>query len=289
MHLFTPEDTTTIMTNPTKAVGYIRVSTRSQNVEDIALKRQAEKLRGFCEAYPMQLLGTYEDEASAANTFSVDHRPGLRAAAERAAREGACLMVPEPTRLFRNAEVAEDWLDTISTPIFSVREGRVLSRQELLDAIGAGQAVAQATRDGTVKALAAKKSAGVILGSKADRSAANAASKKARAQRSEGVVSAIAHILLEDVAYRDLSHQALADLLNRRKVASGWDRAWTAFGVRRQRKLAEARIREWADIEQDDGVHEPFPEVVATEEPLSEPACEDDDQKMKSLPIFGMF
>lgn len=289
MHLFTPEDTTTIMTNPTKAVGYIRVSTRSQNVEDIALKRQAEKLRGFCEANPMQLLGTYEDEASAADTFSVDHRPGLRDAAERAAREGACLMVPEPTRLFRNAEVAEDWLDTISTPIFSVREGRVLSRQELLDAIGAGQAVAQATRDGTVKALAAKKSAGVILGSKADRSAANAASRKARVQRSDSVVSAIAHVLLEDAAYQDLSHRALADLLNRRRIATGWDRAWTPAGVRRQRKLAEARIREWADIEQDDGVHEPFPEVVATEEPLPEPACEDDDQTLKSLPTFGMF
>lgn len=279
----------TIMSTPTKAVGYIRVSTRRQNEEDIALKRQAEKLRGFCEAYPMQLLGTYEDEASAADTFSVDHRPGLRDAADRAAREGACLMVPEPTRLFRNVEVAKNWLDTISVPIFSVRERRVLSRQELLEAISAGQEVAQASRDGTVKALAAKKSEGAVLGSKADRSAANAASRKARVQRSDSVVSAIAHVLLEDAAYQDLSHRALAGLLNRRRIATGWDRAWTPASVRRQRKLAEARIREWADIEQDDGVHEPFPEVVAAEEPLPKPASEDDDQKMKSLSNFGMF
>lgn len=279
----------TIMTTPTKAVGYIGVSTRCQNEEDIALKRQAEKLRGFCEAYPMQLLGTYEDEASEADTFSVDHRHGLRDAADRAAREGACLMLPEPTRLFRNVEVAKNWLDTISVPIFSVRECRVLSRQELLAAISAGQEVAQANRDGTVKALAAKKSEGAILGSKADRIAANAASRKARVQRSDSVVSAIAQVLLEDAAYRDLSHRALADLLNRRRIATGWNRAWTPAGVRRQRKLAEARIREWADIKQDDGVIEPFPEVVAAEEPLPKPASEDDVQTMKSLPIFGMF
>jgi transposase len=289
MHLFTPEDTKTIMTTPTKAVGYIRVSTKRQNVEDIARKRQAEKLKRFCEDHAIQLLGTYEDEASAVDAFSVDHRPGLRDAADRATREGACLMVPEPTRLFRNEEVAEVWHDTISVPIFSVRERRVLSRQELLDEIRAGQEVAQASRDGTVKALAAKKSAGSILASKADRSAANAASRKARVQRSDSVVSAIAHVLLEDLAYRDLSHRALADLLNRRRVATGWDRAWTPDGVRRQRKLAEARILEWADIEQDDGDHEPFPEVVDAKEPLPKPFSNDDDQTLKDLPTFGMF
>lgn len=289
MHLFTPEDITTIMTKPTKAVGYIRVSTRRQNVEDIALKRQAEKLQRFCEDRLIQLLGTYEDEASAADMFSVDHRPGLRDATDRATREEACLMVPEPTRLFRNVEVAEDWLDTISVPIFSVRDGRVLSRPEVLAAISAGQDVAQASRRGTVKALAAKKSEGAVLGSKADRSAANAASRKARVQRSEGVVSAIAHVLLEDAAYQDLSHRALADLLNRRRIATGWDRAWTPAGVRRQRKLAEARIREWADIEQDDADHETFPEVIDAKEPLSKPVSDYDDQTLKDLPTFGMF
>ena len=289
MHLFTPEDTTTIMTTPTKAVGYIRVSTKRQNVEDIALKRQAEKLKRFCEDHAIQLLGAYEDETSAADRFSVDHRPGLRDAADRATREGACLMVPEPTRLFRNVKVAENWLDTISVPIFSVREGRVLSRQELLAAISAGQEVAKASRDGTVKALAAKKSAGAILGSKADRSAANAALRKARVQRSDSVVSAIAHILREDLAYRDLSHRALADLLNRRRIATGWDRAWTPAGVRRQRKLAEARVREWAAIEQDDGDYEPFPEVVDPKEPLPKPVSDEDDQTLKDLPNFGMF
>lgn len=294
MHLFCPyKDHITTMTLPSHAIGYIRVSTEKQNVEDQALERQAEKIRRFCLERGIKSSATFEDVASAVDSFSDDCRLGLRAATARAVRENCCLIVTEPTRLFRNVKVAERWLSTSKVSIFSVDDQRILSASEFLAAVAAGAKVAKATRDGTVKALDKKRAEGLKLGSPADRSAANAASKRARAQRSDGIVDVLALILREDSAYRDLSHRAFADLLNRRNVLTGWGRAWTATGVKRQRGLAELRVQEWQDLEA---------EIIADETALPSPVKakpiviaippptpEDDDDEMQKLPNFGMF
>lgn len=251
MHLFHSKGPPNTMTSPLQAVGYIRVSTQKQNEGDHALEGQAEKIRRFCADRGIKLIAISEDACSAVDAFSVERRPSPTEAIQRAAREGACLMVPEPTRLFRNVEVAERWLLTVSVPIFSVKHGKILNRTELLDAISVGAEVAQATRKGTSGALSKKRAAGVKLGSKADRTAANAASKLARSQTSNAIIDAIARIILEDPAYRDLSHRAFADLLNRRNVLTGWSRSWTEAGVKRQHVLAQQRIAEWESIAAD--------------------------------------
>jgi len=210
------------MTSPLQAVGYIRVSTQKQNEGDHALEGQAERIRRFCAERGIKLIAISEDTCSAVDVFSVERRPSLTEAVQRAASEGACLMVPEPTRLFRNVEVAARWLQTVSVPIFSVKHDKILGQSELLDAISVGADDARATRVGTSGALSKMRAAGVKLGSKADRTAANAASKLARSQTSNAIVDAIARIILEDPAYRDLSQRAFADVLNRRHVLTGW-------------------------------------------------------------------
>lgn len=277
------------MTTPSLAIGYIRVSTEMQNEGDHALERQAEKIRRWCAERGMKLGPIYDDISSATDAYSVERRAPLREAIRWAIREDACLVVTEPTRLFRNVEVAEKWLQTVPVPIFSVRDDRVLSRSELLDAIQVGEDVAKSSSVGTKTALEKKRAAGAQLGSKADRTAANRASKLARAQRSESTVNTIARILVEDHAYRDLSHQAFADLLNRRNIFTGWGRRWTEAGVKRQRKLAEKRVEEWAELDADDApgeiIQPPSPQETAS--PVSDPT--DHDRQMESLPTFGMF
>lgn len=290
MHLFRPKDHVSNMTTPLTAIGYIRVSTEKQNGGDHALERQAEKIRRFCADRGVKLTAIYEDICSAVDDFSIERRPSLADAVKRATREGACLIVPEPTRLFRNVQVAERWLQVGTVPIFSVQDNMVLSRSELLASIAAGEKVARATREGTVKALDNMRSAGANLGSKADRTAANAASKRSRALRSYGIVDTIARILLEDPAYRDLSHRSFADLLNRRNVLTGWSRPWTAAGVKRQRVLAEQRILEWIDLDaieiSDEALLAPPAESRPT--PAFAPD-QDSEQDMMDLPTFGMF
>ena len=235
----------------------------------------------------MKLICIYDDTCSAVDDFSVERRPSLTEAVRWAARDGACLVVPDATRLFRNVEVADRWLQTTTVPVFSVRDENVLSRSEFLDAVSAGEQVAQASSEGTVKALERKRASGVKLGSKADRTAANAASKRARAQRSDGIVDTIARVLLEDRSYRDLSHRAFADLLNRRNLLTGWSRPWTAAGLKRQRKEAEERIQEWAEIDSLPG--EVLPEMPKEAAPVDvAPPCEE-YKELKKLPTFGMF
>ncbi|MDP1592826.1 MAG: hypothetical protein Q8L80_01100, partial [Gallionella sp.] len=78
----------------------------------------------------------------------------------------------------------------------------------------------------------------VALGSPSDKSAANKASAKVRAERAEEIVFQIADMMREDPAYVDLSVPALAKLLNRRGVRSGWGREWTPASVKRARKAA---------------------------------------------------
>lgn len=275
------------MTTPTSAVGYIRVSTHMQNEGDHALERQAEKIRRYCADHGIKLICIYDDICSAVDDFSVERRPSLSEAVRWATRDGACLVVPDATRLFRNVEVADRWFQTVTVPVFSVRDDKVLSRSEFLDAVSIGEQVAQASSEGTIKALEKKRASGVKLGSKSDRTAANAASKRARAQRSDSVVDAIAHVILEDPAYRDLSHRAFADLLNRRNLLTGWSRPWTAAGVKRQRKEAEERIQEWAEIDN-------LPDEVLLDMPKAAAQIEvvppgDEYEELKKLPTFGMF
>jgi DNA invertase Pin-like site-specific DNA recombinase len=282
------------------AIGYIRVSTDKQNVEGHALERQARKIREACETHGTNLAGIYEDVGSAVGKSSIDQRPALNDALSHAARVGGCLIVTEPTRLFRNVKAAELWLSSCGVSIFSVHDNKILDRSEILAAVTVGAENATASSNGTIKALEAKRAAGVTLGSPADRSAANAASKRARAIRSNTTVVSIALIMREDVAYQELSNRAFADLLNRRNVLTGWGRAWTTDGLKRQRKLAMELLNEWIALESEPEtsdlsdvaagqaevsliVQQPDAPVIAPALPLS------DEEAMRQLPTFGMF
>lgn len=298
MHLFRSKEDRLTMPTPLSAIGYIRVSTEMQNQEDQALKRQAEKIRQHCADRGIKLLSLYDDTCSAVDAYSVERRPALADSIRWAAEVDACLMVPEPTRLFRNVAVASRWLKSINVPVYSVQDARILSHQELLEAVRAGQQVAKATSDGTVKGLQMKRASGAKLGSKADHTVANKASAKARKQRSDAIVDTIAHILLENEAYRDLSNRALADLLNRRKILTGWQRPWTGVGLKRHRKKAEERIEEWAELEQDDLPVAPPPQVAQSNAApavdvaaatTGEDAIDEDERQMRALSTYGMF
>lgn len=267
--------------HPFKAIGYIRVSTDRQNDGDQALERQADIVRRFAREKGMDLVSIYEDVGSAYDIHTLNRRPGLQDATRRAVRENACLIVPEPTRLFRNEQVAQKWLQDSPVPVGSVRDGGLLKEMQLLDAIRRGEEVARHIQAATSDALGQQRGLGKALGSNVDKAAATKASAKARASRSDLLVSEIAHVLLEDPAYRSLPHRAFADLLNRRGILTGWQRPWTEAGVRRQRYLAEELIAEREQIEK--GEHEAGP-VLEPQDEIPE-----DDHEMRTLKHYGMF
>ena len=117
-----------------KAIGYIRVSTEMQAVEDVSLGQQVDRIRECCQRRGVALLEVYEDVASAASVDGFARRDGLCSAVRRAHEEEAMLIVAEPTRLFRNVADVGNWLATVNVPVFSVAHGRILGRRALVSA-----------------------------------------------------------------------------------------------------------------------------------------------------------
>lgn len=271
--------------HPKTAIGYIRVSTEMQAQDGRALERQAELIRQYAAERHIRLLRICEDVGSAADAYTLVRRTGLQDMARSLEWEdGACLIVSEPSRLFRNVEAAEQWRQTCGVPIISVHHGGALTERQFLDAVRHGEAVAEQIRQGTAVALEKQRKAAKVIGPSGDKRAANRASVKARAARSARIVDMIAHILLEDLAYRELSHKALADLLNRRNVLTGWDRPWTSDGVRRARYEAEKLIRERQELDLEDN------DTMVRIQPLdADSAPVDEEAEMWKLPTFGMF
>lgn len=248
-----------------KAVGYIRTSTEKQNEGDYALRRQAERIRESCAKAGLDLVSIYEDVCSAVDPHSLARRSGLQDATSRAMQENAVLVVPNAPRLFRNVEAAKHWLKTVDCPVFSIRDNRIMSRQELLDAIAKGEQNVEKLRQATSDALAQKRSQGTKLGSPGNKAAATKASARSRHLRSDETVDEMVRIMLEDPAYYDLGHRGFADLLNRRGILSGQNRPWTAESVKRQRRLARKRIAEQAELETVLDAEEEIEKSAATE------------------------
>lgn len=274
----------------TPVIGYVRVSTEKQNLEDLALKRQSRLIKDFAAARGFDLLGIYDDVGSAAESFSSDRRGGLKAATEHATREKAAIVVTEPTRLFRDRVAAENWIGQFDGDIWSIKDQISPTREEFLESVAVGEAHAAGLRQATTSALNERRTQGRALGSPADKSKANAASARARALRSADIVAVISNILREDRVYRDLSHRALADLLNRRGVLTGWSRPWTAESIRRSRMLAEERIAENEAIETESAPvfmpEAPVPDTSQTNETEKEAA---ELEAMRRLPYYSMF
>lgn len=144
-----------------------------------------------------------------------------------------------------------------------------------------------------------KKAEGVEFSDTSVRKKAAQASAKARSQKSEGIAIQIANILRSDPAYRALSHKALADLLNRRRILTGWKRPWTQHSVRDARRKAEEIIAMQDEIDSMDddldilpalqGVSAPVPAVGATTQHAELTEEELVLQELRQNPNFGLF
>lgn len=280
---------------PSRAVGYIRLSTDKQASDDNEFEKQAKSIRKACERRGFNLLAIYEDVASGADPLGAVRREGLMDAVARAKADGAVLVISEPTRLFRNVEAARGFLATLDVPVFCARVGRFMKAPALIRAVARGETSVRSIRQGTVDAMARKKSEGVEFSNSDVRKKAAQASAKARALKSDEIAMQVANILQSDAAYRDLSHRALADLLNRRRILTGWKRPWTQNSVRDVRKKAEALILEMDQDYDDDVLNEPpvADKPIRADEvmkPLSKVHDVDDEQaELAKLPTYGLF
>lgn len=272
------------MSNPmipnTKALGYTRVSTDLQAREPKHLERQAALVREACALQGWQLLAVYSDVASAVGKDSLHHRPNLSDALSHAQREGAFIVVTDPTRLFRNRSHGLDVLQKHRMQVFSIKHGCFLSRKELGKEFYSGQEFAESVRRASSAAAAKRFSVPKHLPEAAKRS------KLARARKSEEIAEAIADVFEENPSLVDLTHRELASVLNARGMRSGWDRRWNASTIRDRRK----RAREIFDVRRAVAAEEDaFSPLAKPPESASRAAEPSDADDISQLPTFGLF
>jgi hypothetical protein len=238
--------------NKRKAVGYIRLSTEKQAHGDTAFIRQAERIRRTCDRHGFDLLRIWEDVASAASPNSLRAREGLRNALAAAIQEDAILIITEPTRLFRHAADGAAWLKTNTVPVFSVEHGRIVGKRALITAFREGEAFADNARAGTSEAMkrvaATSDNAQRMSNIKNGRKSA-----ETRRDKAQGNVFKVAQIL-RTIPDTRLTHEELAQLLNRKGILTTRGDPFTKQTVRRVRKAAEEKNREddAFDAEEDD-------------------------------------
>lgn len=290
------------LNNQQKAVGYIRVSTNLQLERDNSIERQAARIREACSAHGWGVLRIYEDVASAVGKGTASQRHGLRDALDEAKREGAVVVVTEPTRLFRNKSEGLKTIQDSGIEVFSVKDDRFLTCKDLGIAFKAGEEFAEDLREGASRAATGRNMPTKHL----PRAAAKSA--RARAIKSEEVAEAIADAFERDPSLSALTHKALAEELNRLGIRSGWGLPWNAASVRDRRKRASEilQIRKVLEAENDAFSPEASPPVLFSRPDMNNAAktsasnapsadVEPDESETdrlnhyRNLPTFGMF
>ncbi|HEX2573637.1 MAG TPA: recombinase family protein [Polyangia bacterium] len=103
-----------------RVIGYIRVSTEEQATAGVSLAAQAEKVRGYCALFDLELVQLIEDPGASAKTLD---RPGLQRALTMLRKgEAEGIVIAKLDRLTRS--VAD--LATLISDFFGEKAGRSL-------------------------------------------------------------------------------------------------------------------------------------------------------------------
>jgi DNA invertase Pin-like site-specific DNA recombinase len=160
------------MTGPTRAVGYVRVSTEQQAETGASLDAQKTKLQAYAVAMDLELVALCEDAGLSAKTLA---RPGLaQALAMLEEGQADALVVVKLDRLTRSVRDLGELVDRYFASRFSLLsladsiDTRTASGRLVLHVLGAvsqweREAAAERTRD----ALAQLRAEGVQLGGEA--------------------------------------------------------------------------------------------------------------------------
>ena len=239
-----------------KAVGYVRVSTRSQGDSGVGLAWQAEEIMAAAHNFGYLVEQVFEDTHTGRGKRSALQRPGLQDTLEVARREAVPIIVTGIDRLSRDAKTLEDlFLEGLIT-VLVAKDGRLVDYK--FDKVAAaieqkrGDLISRRTKE----ALARKKAAGVKLGNPASLPDATRNSRKMRSLRSAEVVRKIADFLAKNPQLASQSVPALVKALNDAKIRTGWGREWTPTALRTPLKAAREELSVRADLDDDGDLSE---------------------------------
>jgi DNA invertase Pin-like site-specific DNA recombinase len=99
-------------TTPTKAYGYLRVSTQEQGKSGLGLEAQRHTIEQFTQAHGIELLGVVEEVQTGKGHDALVRRPKLAGLLRQCKRERAALIVARTSRLARNVAFGSSILES---------------------------------------------------------------------------------------------------------------------------------------------------------------------------------
>lgn len=217
-------------------IAYVRVSTDKQGKSGLGLEAQRTALAAFAQVNGFEIVEEFAEIGSGKGEDALERRPQLARALARAKKLKCAVVVAKLDRLSRDVAfiaglmaqrvpfiVAE--LGADADP-FMLHIYAALAEQER-------RYISKRTRE----ALAEKKAAGVQLGNRTNLAVASA---EGVASIKAGADEFAANVLptIRDLQGKGLSHRAIAEELNVRRVRTARDGNWSATQV--QRVLARA-------------------------------------------------
>ena len=206
----------------TPFIAYFRVSTEKQGKSGLGLAAQREAVAGFVPSHG-RVLAEFTEVESTRN-----HRPALQDALAACRKHKAILLIARLDRLARNVAFISNLMESGAEFVaVDMPEANRLTIH-ILAAVAEHERemIAKRTKD----ALRAAKKRGVRLGNPAPLPAARLAHAANRAQRQ--AFHAPLKPLVTSLRQQGHSFTAIAEELNRRRIATARGRTWYASSVR---------------------------------------------------------
>jgi DNA invertase Pin-like site-specific DNA recombinase len=224
------------MTAPRRPiVAYVRVSTDRQGKSGLGLGAQRAALVAFADANGFEVVEEFEEVASGKGDDALDRRPQLARALTRAKKLRCAVVVAKLDRLSRDVAFIAG-LIAQRVPFIVAELGADADPFMLHVYAALAEKEREMIAARTKAALAPMKGQGIL----GNRTNLAEASTKGVAAIKAGADEFAANVLplIRDMQGRGLSHRAIADELNVRRVRTARDGSWSATQV--QRVLARA-------------------------------------------------
>lgn len=220
------------MTDPRRPiVAYVRVSTDRQGKSGLGLEAQRVALAAFADANGFEIVEEFEEVASGKGDDALERRPQLARALARAKKLKCAVVVAKLDRLSRDvAFIAGLMAQRVPFIVAELGADADPFMLHVYAALAEKERAMIAAR--TKAALDGLKAKGAKLGNRTNLSEAGT---KGVASIKAGADEFAANVLplIRDMQSRGLSHRAIADELNVRRVRTARDGSWSATQVQR--------------------------------------------------------
>jgi DNA invertase Pin-like site-specific DNA recombinase len=214
----------------TKAVAYLRVSTRQQHRSGLGIEAQRAAIARFAEAEGITIIAEFVEAETGKGADALDRRPQLAAALARA-RAGKCsVLVSKLDRLSRDVAFVSG-LMAQRVPFIVAELGRDADPFMLHLYAALAEKERRLISERTKAALAAKKASGAKLGNPRNIALAGAAGRSAQTAAADEFAAGLLPIVNAIRATGATSLEAISRALNDRGIRSARGATWHVSSV----------------------------------------------------------